>query len=410
MAFSAGRCGGCGSWSAPRAPGFGGELAGARSGTTRAVVVGAGPAGDAVCAGLRDGGFAGDITLIGAEPVLPYERPHLSKGYLLGKVPREQLPLRPATQYRQLAVDLELGSRVRDLGLDHHRVLLDGGKTIGWDLLCIATGSGARHLPGFSDALYLRELGEADALKSAIDAALPLEIVGAGFIGCEVAAVARQKGCEVRVYEIEEQPLLRVMGAEVGAYIAGVHRSHGVDLRLKAHPPARADIVAVGSAPRTELALGMNVDAGIVTDELGRTSAPGVFAAGDVTRFFHPLYETRIRVEHFQTAQRQGFAVGRTMAGAPAPYTEVPWFWSDQYDLNLQYVGAALPWDELVVRGEMGKPPFTVFYLSGGRLLAAAGFNDHHTVARSRRLMEARRQVTTAQLEDLRFDLRQLLR
>jgi len=298
---------------------------------------------------------------------------------------------------------------VRDLGLDDHRVLLDDGKTIGWDLLCIATGSGARHLPGFPDGLYLRELAEADALKSAIDAAMPLEIVGSGFIGCEVAAVARQKGCEVRVSEIEEQPLLRVMGAEVGAYIASVHRSRGVDLRLKAHPPARADIVAVGSAPRTELALGLNVDAGIITDELGRTSAPGVFAAGDVTRFFHPLYETSIRVEHFQTAQRQGFAVGRTMAGAPTPYTEVPWFWSDQYDLNLQYVGAGLPWDDLVVRGEMGKPPFTVFYLAGGRPIAAAGFNDHHTVARSRRAMEARRNVTRTQLEDPSFDLRRVL-
>ncbi|TMF18779.1 MAG: hypothetical protein E6I36_13275, partial [Chloroflexi bacterium] len=137
---------------------FGAEFAGAQLGTTRAVVVGAGPAGDAVCAGLRDGGFAGGITLIGAERVPPYERPHLSKGYLLGKVPRERLPLRPATHYRQLAVDLELGRRVRDLGLDDHRVLLDDGKTIGWDLLCIATGSGARHLPGFPDGLYLREL------------------------------------------------------------------------------------------------------------------------------------------------------------------------------------------------------------------------------------------------------------
>jgi len=313
-------------------------------------------------------------------------------------------------QYRQLAVDLALGRRVRDLGLDDHRVLLDDGKTIGWDLLCIATGSGARHLPGLADALYLRELAEADALKSAIDAALPLEIVGAGFIGCEVAAVARQKGCEVRVYEALAQPLARVLGEEVGAYIAAVHREHGVDVRLGAEAPASADLAAVGSVPRTELALGLNVDAGIITDELGRTSAPGVFAAGDVTRFFHPLYETRIRVEHFQTAQRQGFAVGRTMAGAPTPYTEVPWFWSDQYDLNLQYIGAGLPWDELVVRGEMGKPPFTVFYLSGGRLLAAAGFNDHHTVARTRRLMEARRHVTRTQLEDLKFDLRQLLR
>ncbi len=154
---------------------------------------------------------------------------------------------------------------------------------------------------------------------------------------------------------------------------------------------------------------GVDVDGGVVVDEFGRTSVPDVFAAGYVTRFFHPLYETRIRVEHFQTSQRQGFAVGRTMAGAPAAYTEVPWFWSDQYDLNLQYAGAGLAWDETVTRGQLGKPPFTIFYLGGGRLIAAAGINDHHTIARARHLMEARKSVTTQQLEDPSFDLRRAL-
>jgi 3-phenylpropionate/trans-cinnamate dioxygenase ferredoxin reductase subunit len=336
--------------------------------------------------------------------VLPYERPHLSKGYLSGAVPRAEIGLRPPMQYRELRIDVELGRRVEDLGLRERRVLLDDGKTVGWDLLCVAPGSDARRLPGFEDAIYLRELAAADRLKAVIDKGGPIHIVGAGFIGCEVAAVAREKGCAVRVDEALEEPLVRVLGRELGAYIAGVHRDHGVDLRLGVAAGGPATLVAVGSVPRP--VRGLEADGGILVDELGRTSAPGVFAAGDATRFFHPLYETRIRVEHFQTAQRQGFAVGRTMAGAPTPYVEVPWFWSDQYGVNLQYAGAGLPWEDIVVRGELGKPPFTVFYLAGGRLLAAAGVDDHHTVARARHAMQSRRAVTTAQLEDPAFDLR----
>ena len=164
--------------------------------------------------------------------------------------------------------------------------------------------------------------------------------------------------------------------------------------------------------PRAELArdAGLVVDGGIVVDDCGRTSAPGVFAAGDATRFFSPLFETHIRVEHFQTSQRQGFAVGRVMAGAIEPYFEAPWFWSDQFDLNIQYVGAALPFDEKVTRGEIGKPPFTVFHVSRGRLVTVIGFDDHHTVARARRLMEGRAEVTSPELADPAFDLRTLLK
>ena len=300
---------------------------------------------------------------------------------------------------------------MEDLGLSGRRVLLDDGKTIGWDLLCLAPGSEARRLAGAESTLYLRELPQADRLRALVDRAEALDIIGAGFIGCEVAAVARIKGCEVRVLEALGQPLLRVLGAELGAYIADVHRDKGVVMHLGVQPAPTADLVAIGSVPRTELAArtGLEVDSGIVVDQHGRTSAPGVFAAGDATRFFHPLYGTHIRVEHFQTSQRQGFAVGRTMAGAATAYSEVPWFWSDQYDLNLQYAGAGQPWDETVVRGRLGQPPFTVFYLRAGELVAAAGINDHHTVARARRLLETRQTLTRAQLEDPHFDLRRAL-
>jgi 3-phenylpropionate/trans-cinnamate dioxygenase ferredoxin reductase subunit len=351
--------------------------------------------------------------LVGAEPELPYERPHLSKGYLLGTVPREKLRLRPSGQYRELGVELRLGERVADLGVETHAAVLESGAEISWDLLCVATGSSARHLPGFEDSLYLRELADADALRAVLGRGEPLDVIGAGFIGCEVAAAARLSGCAVRVYEALAQPLIRVLGAELGGYLAEVHRSHGVEMSLGVEtlPRLQAPVVGVGSTPRTELAVsaGLAVDGGIVVDERGRTSAPGVFAAGDVTRFWSPLYEARIRVEHFQTAQRQGFAVGRAMAGAADPYDEVPWFWSDQYELNVQYAGAGLPWDELVVRGALGEPPFTAFYLRAGTLIAAAGVNDHHTVARARRVMQERAPITRDQLVDPRFDLRRVL-
>jgi 3-phenylpropionate/trans-cinnamate dioxygenase ferredoxin reductase component len=377
-----------------------------------AVIVGAGPAGDGVAAGLRDAGFAGDIKLIGAEPEPPYERPHLSKGYLLGTVARERLALRPAAQYRELAVDLVLGERVSELDVEHRLVRLESGRTVRWDVVCIATGSDARRMQGVDGAMYLRELPAAVRLRERVERGESLRILGAGFIGCEVAAAARQKGCMVELHEALEQPLLRVLGPELGAYLAHVHRAHGVELHLRSSSLDRPDLVAVGSAPRTGLAerAGLEVDDGLVVDERGRTSIPEVFAAGDATRFFSPLYERHIRVEHFQTAQRQGFAVGRIMAGGAEPYVEVPWFWSDQYDLNLQYAGAGLPWDRIVVRGELGTPPFTVFYLSGERLLGAAGINDHHTVARARRLMEARRPITDQQLADQSFDLRHAAR
>ena len=353
------------------------------------------------------------MVLVGSEPMAPYERPHLSKGYIMGSVPRGSLRLRPPNQYTDLGIELRTGQEVVDLGTER-RVALASGSELSWDLLCVATGASARVLAGFEDGLYLRELRDADALRSTLKANDSVRVIGAGFIGCEVAAAARMLGLRVDVYEELAQPLIRVLGPELGAYLAGVHRARGVEMHLSVGtlPPLVSPlVVGVGSVPRTWLAerAGLEVDSGIIVDAQGRTSADGVFAAGDATRFFSPLYEKHIRVEHFQTSQRQGFVVGRAMAGASEPYREVPWFWSDQYDVNLQYAGAGLAWDETVIRGEMGKPPFTVFHLAGGRPIAATGVNDHHTVARARHLMEARRPVTRTQLEDPGFDLRRAL-
>jgi len=314
-------------------------------------------------------------------------------------------------QYRELGVELLLGARVAELDIERRDIVLESGGRTAWDLLCIATGSSARRLDGFDDAIYLRELPDAERLLTVLERAERLHVVGAGFIGCEVAAAARHRGCSITVFEALAQPLQRVLGPELGGYLAAVHREHGVDMRLGEAPSPNLEppvVVGVGSSPRTELAhaAGIDVDSGILVDELGRTSAPDVFAAGDATRFWSPLFEERIRVEHFQTAQRQGFAVGRAMAGKAAPFGEAPWFWSDQYDVNLQYAGAGLAWDETLVRGTLGKPPFSVFYLRRGSMIAVAGINDHHTVARARRVMEARAPVTREQLADPAFDLR----
>ena len=377
-------------------------------------MVGAGPAGDSVAAGLRSAGFQGGIKLVGAEPVAPYERPHLSKGFLLGTVTEDGLALRPAAQYAELGVELVLGERVADLGVERHAVELESGRRIEWDLLCVATGSSARRLPRLEGALHLRELADARELEPVLARREALDVVGAGFIGCEVAAAAVARGCRVRVFEALEQPLVRALGPELGAYLARVHREHGVELHLGVQElpeMSGAVLVGAGSAPNVAVAedAGLAVDRGVLVDALGRTSAPGVYGAGDVTRFESPRYAAPIRVEHFQTARRQGFAVGRAMAGAEEPYSEVPWFWSDQHGLNIQYAGAGLPWDEIAVRGELARPPFAVFYLAGGELVGAAGVDDHHTVARARRLMEKRVPLTREQMEDPAFDLRRAL-
>ena len=323
--------------------------------------------------------------------------------------------MRPREQYRELGVELVLGERVVELDLERRNIVLESGTSIGWDLLCITTGSTARRLDGFDDAIYLRELPDAQRLLSVFERGEHINVVGAGFIGCEVAAAARRRDCAVTMFEALAQPLQRVLGPDLGAYLAKVHREHGVDLRTQTTPSPKLEqpvVAGVGSSPRTELAVaaGIAIDGGILVDELGRTSVPDVYAAGDATRFWSPLYEERVRVEHFQTAQRQGFVAGRAMAGAGAPFAEAPWFWSDQYDLNLQYAGAGLAWDETVTRGMFARPPFSVFYLRQGSLVAVAGINDHHTVARARHVLEARANVTAQQLADPAFDLRRALR
>ncbi|TME15273.1 MAG: reductase [Chloroflexi bacterium] len=333
--------------------------------------------------------------MVGSEAIRPYDRTHLSKGYLTGKTELERLPLRAPEHYRDLAIELELGRRVVGVDVAARRALLDGGQELEWGALLLATGGEPRQLPlpGLEGALYLREIADSDQLRAELRGGGRISIVGAGFIGCEVAAAARELGVEVDLYERFEQPLERVLGRELGAFYADLHRSHGVHLHLGVEQLPKLDrpqLAAVGMQPRDGLAVeaGLLVDAGVLVDATGQTSAPGVYAAGDVARYFSPTFGSHVRVEHFQTAQRHGFAVGRSMAGQRGPFTDVPWFWSDQYGHNLQYAGAGLAWDRIVERGRIGDPPFTVFYLLADRLLAAAAVDDPRTLSRARRLIE----------------------
>ncbi len=372
------------------------------------VVAGAGSAAWGAVQGLRQAGFAGEVVLVGQEPHPPYERPPLSKRYLLGELGETDLHLPPP------AASLLSGQEVVEVEPDRHRVRLGSGAVLEYGQLLLATGARPRRLQG-QDGLYLRTLEDAGRLRGLLEAGRALEVVGAGFIGCEVAAAWRRRNLEVRVYEALAQPLLRVLGPKLGAWLAGVHREHGVDLCLgvgelpRLGPPL---LVAVGSLPNQELAQAAGIPCrdGVLCDQFGRTAAPDVFAAGDCARFWSPLFEAEVRIEHFQTAVRHGTAVGRAMAGDPRPFAEVPWFWSDQYDLNLQYVGAGLEWEEEVVRGTVGRPPFTVFFLAGGRLRAALGVNDGRTVTQARRLLEAGLEVPPDLLADRSADLKRLQR
>ena len=377
----------------------------------RVVIAGGGVAAHGAAVGLRQGGFDGDVVIIGRESHPSYERPYLSKRYLLRDLPRERLFL------PRVEAELRLGQEVVEIQPDAHAVRTSAGEPLPYWRLLMVTGGRSRRLAGLEDAIYLRELDDADHLLTVLDqdGGAALEIVGAGFIGCEVAAVARIRGLAVTVYEALDQPLLRVLGPELGEWLAGVHRGRGVDLRTGARelPALGKDVlIAVGMQPNVELAqaAGIRCDGGVLVDEFGRTDAPDVYAAGDCSRFWNPLFEAAVRVEHYNTALRHGNAVGRSIAGDGKPFAEVPWFWSDQYDLNFQYVGAGLSWDETVVRGRFGTPPFTVFFLDAGRLVGALGVGDGRTIGQARRLLEGRTPVTRDQLADEGVDLKALTR
>jgi 3-phenylpropionate/trans-cinnamate dioxygenase ferredoxin reductase subunit len=368
------------------------------------VIVGGALAGAKTAQALREQGFTGAITLIGTELHRPYERPELSKGYLSGSTEREKIFVHDREWYA--AHDIEVRAGVRATGLDRaaHQVTLDDGSVVDYAKLMLATGSSARRLPlPGADAAgvhYLRTLDESDALRTVIGSVTKLVVIGAGWIGLEVTATARNAGVEVTVVESEALPLLRVLGPELAEVFAQLHREHGVDLRFDASVeaitavdgratgiqladgtliPGDAVLVAIGAAPNVELATGagLEVENGIVVDAGLRTSDPDIFAAGDVASALHPLYGRHIRVEHWANALNQPATAAASMLGEDASYTELPYFYTDQYDLGMEYSGYVEPgrYDQVVFRGDRAGREFIAFWIAGGKVIAGMNVN-----------------------------------
>jgi 3-phenylpropionate/trans-cinnamate dioxygenase ferredoxin reductase component len=365
------------------------------------VIVGASLAGGSAAVQLRKDGFEGRIVLVGDEAVAPYERPELSKGYLQGTKDRAKLDVKPATFYPENSIDLRTSTRVTGIDPGSQTVTLDGGELLHYDRLLIATGCEPRHLdlPGSNreGIHYLRTLADSDSIRAAAAQAHQAVVVGGGWIGAEVAASLRQLGLEVTLVLLESVPLERVMGPEVGGIYRDLHLEHGVRLmpgrRAAAFNggesvtavqtddgqtvPADLVVVGAGATPRLELATaaGLAVASGILVDARLESSVPGIFAAGDVADAWNPAFETRIRVEHWDNAKRQGRAAARNMLGFGEPYERVPYFYSDQYDLSMEYSGFAPRWDRVVFRGDTGAREFIAFWLRDGRVVAGMNAN-----------------------------------
>lgn len=366
----------------------------------RIVIIGASVAGATAAVTLREGGFEGDVTLIGAEARPPYNRPPLSKGYLRGQDRFDDQLVRPADYYEGARIDLRLDNAATAIDPARKVVTLADGERFGYDKLLVATGSRNRALdaPGAELAgLYqLRTVEDSDRIRDAAKRARRAVLVGFGFIGCEVAASLRQLGLEVAVVHGHAVPLAQALGPEVGAVIRDIHRDRGVELvledsvaslegrdriervRTKKGRVLECDFVVagIGIVPNVELlaAAGAGVDNGILVDEHCRTSLPDVYAAGDVANHMHPLFG-RLRVEHWNHGEHHGRAAGRALLGDDAPYDYVHSFWSDQYEHVIEYVGFAKSWDHLVFRGRPEDRKFLAFYVKDGVVAAAAGLD-----------------------------------
>jgi NADPH-dependent 2,4-dienoyl-CoA reductase/sulfur reductase-like enzyme len=391
----------------------------------RIVILGAGHAGGRAAEALRAAGFGGKLTLIGEEAYPPYERPPLSKELLAGAVPVEKTFVRPPAFYEEKQIELLLGKRAISIDRIERRVVLADGAAVDYDFLLLASGARPRKLmiAGGNTGLvnYVRDIADTLALQPRLVPGAKLVVIGAGFIGLEVAAVARKKGCAVTVLETASTPLQRVAAHEVGEFFAALHRAEGVDLRtgasaseIVAHGDgavvfangeaieANAVVAGIGAIPNTDLAqtARLFVDDGVVVDEFGRTDDPRIFAAGDVTRHFNPLLGRHLRLETWQNAQNQAIAVAKAMIGAGGPYAELPWFWTDQYDVNFQSLGMPIVWDDLVWRGDPASKQFVVFYLDEGRPVAANAVNSAREMRFLREILRRGDLVDKARLGD----------
>jgi 3-phenylpropionate/trans-cinnamate dioxygenase ferredoxin reductase subunit len=398
------------------------------------VIIGASLTGATAAATLRHDGFDGDVILIGEEPHPPYERPPLSKQYLRNELPFEKTLVRSSDFYEQNAISAWFGVAATRLHLAERKVDLSTGGWVHYDKLLIATGVRNRRppIPGLSlqNVFDLRSVSDADAIRAAIVPGRKAAVIGMGFIGCEVAASLRQKDVDVVCIDPSPTPLFRVLGDRVGQVMSAIHRDHGVamifedivtrfegDRRVERiitkrnrHVDCDFAIVGVGVEPVTDFIAesGVETSNGILVDEYCRTNVEHVYAAGDVANHYHPVFQGRMRVEHWQNAMQQGAAAARSMLGHGSPYDAVHWFWSDQYDVNLQYAGFHQQWDHVVVRGNVDARNFIAFYLSHGRIAAVAALNRGRDVRRVMPIIKARTVVDLRQLGDEGVDLRRL--
>lgn len=417
-----------------RKGGSGGARGAAKTGSDgrqRFVIVGAALAGGTAAATLRREGFDGPLTLIGAEEHLPYERPPLSKSFLRGETSFDAALVEPQAFWHDNDVELRLGTRVASVDPGGRNVVLEGGERVPFDRLLIATGARNRRfpipgldLPGIYD---LRSVDDAERIRAEMAPGRNVVIAGMGFIGSEVAASLRQKGLDVSVIDGNAAPLARVLGDRVGGVLEAIHRDKGVSMhfqdrvaefegvdrveRVVTAGGLRLDcdfvVLGLGVEPVTDFldGSGITMDNGVVVDELCRTNVEGIFAAGDVANHHNPVFGRRVRVEHWQNAIKHGQAAALSMLGKGSPYRDTYWFWSDQYEANLQYVGYHTEWDTLVVRGALEDRNFLAFYVKDGRVLATVGIGRGEEVQRCATLIEARAPVDPGKLSDERVDL-----
>jgi 3-phenylpropionate/trans-cinnamate dioxygenase ferredoxin reductase component len=398
------------------------------------IIVGASLAGAKAAETLREEGFEGRVVLVGAEDERPYERPPLSKDYLRGEVGREKVYVHDEGYYAEHDVHLRLGRTAVSLDVTKSELELDDGERVGYDKLLLTTGAEPRRLaiPGaeLDGVLYLRSVQDSDALRARLDRGGAVVVVGAGWIGAEVAASARQRGLEVTVIEPGSVPLERVLGAEVGAIYRDIHTDHGTEMlmgtgveaflgdeaveRVRTSDGRELEcdfvVVGVGVQPRIGLAVqaGLAVDNGILVDEHLQTGVPGVFAAGDVANAHHPFYGERIRVEHWANALNQGPAAARNMLDQSAAYDRLPYFFSDQYDVGMEYSGFARAWDRVVFRGDPATREFVAFWLVDDRVVAGMNVNVWDVIDPIKRLIAERVIVDDRRLADPDVSLEEL--
>ncbi|GAA0516502.1 pyridine nucleotide-disulfide oxidoreductase [Paractinoplanes deccanensis] len=392
------------------------------------VVVGGGLAGAKAVETLRESGYGGPVTLIGAETVRPYERPPLSKGLLLGNDAPESVFVHAAEWYADHDVDLRLGATATALDRTTRSVRLDNGDEVDYDRLLLATGSTPRPLdvPGGERALLLRTLQDSHRIDEAVTKDSRVVVIGAGWIGLEVAAAARSRGAQVTVVGTSALPLQKILGDEIAQVFADLHRANGTDLRMNAHVaevtadavrltdgttlPADVVVAGIGVTPNVALAAdaGLDVLNGVLVSSRLATSDPAIFAAGDIANIDHPLLGRRLRVEHWDTAVRSGPVAARAMLGEEVVYDRLPFFFTDQYDLGMEYTGSAPADAEVVVRGDLASREFIAFWLVDGKVVAGMNVNTWDVADKIDALIRSGSPADRARLSSPEVDLSEL--